>query len=44
MLAVTDTHYLKLLGIMNNYAILWEDGTITYWCKIENKIKTKKYE
>jgi len=27
---------------MNNYAILWEDGTITYWCKIENKIKTKK--
>ena len=29
---------------MSNYAILWKDKTITYWCKIENKIKTKKYE
>ena len=29
---------------MNNYAILWKDGTITYWCKIENKIKTKRYD
>jgi hypothetical protein len=27
---------------MSNYAILWKDKTITYWCKIENKIKTKK--
>jgi len=26
----------------NSYIILWEDGTITYWCEIENKVKTTK--